>query len=259
MACVLFFGDVVGQAGCDCLRRKMPKLRKQYQPDVIVANGENSAEGNGITPHSAKQLWNCGVNVITLGNHGLRRREIYEVLERKEGIVRPANLHPSAPGVGWYLYDHPSFSLAVINLIGRVYMDHTENPFDTVDRLLKQIECPNILVDFHAEATAEKLSMGHYLDGRVSAVIGTHTHVATADERLLPKGTAYLTDAGMCGGRDSILGVTKGPAIERMRTGLPARFSNDVVKIELHGVILWFGSQGKVEKIERLAVSGDSP
>ena len=228
MACVLFFGDVVGQAGCDCLRRRMPKLRKQYQPDVIVANGENSAEGNGITPHMAK-------------------------------IVRPANLHPSAPGTGWYLYDHPSFSLAVINLIGRVYMDHTENPFDTADRLLKRIDCPNILVDFHAEATAEKLFMGHYLDGRVSAVIGTHTHVATADERLLPKGTAYLTDAGMCGGQDSILGVTKGPAIERMRTGLPARFSNDTEKIELHGVILWFGSEGKVEKIERLTVTSDSP
>lgn len=251
---VLFFGDVVGQAGCDCLRAHLPRLRREYNADVIVANGENSAEGNGITPHSAKQLWDSGVQVITTGNHGLRRREIYELLEQRTSLIRPANLHSSAPGAGWYLYDHPAFSLAVVNLIGRVYMEPVASPFDVADALLKEIDCPNILVDFHAEATAEKLSMAHYLDGRVSAVVGTHTHVATADERILPKGTAYITDAGMCGGRDSVLGVVKEKAIERMRTGLPTRFANDTAHIELHGVALRFASGGKAESISRFSV-----
>lgn len=252
---VLFLGDVVGQAGCDCLRQHLPRLRKEYQAEIVVANGENSAEGNGITPHSAKQLWDCGVHVITTGNHGLRRREIYELLDSGTGLIRPANLHESAPGAGWYLYDSPSFPLAVINLIGRVYLEPVASPFDVADSLLKTIQCPNILVDFHGEATAEKLAFAHYLDGRVSAIVGTHTHVATADERLLPKGTAYITDAGMCGGRDSVLGVVKEKAIERMRTGLPTRFSNDTANIELHGVVLRFVGGGKVESISRVAVS----
>lgn len=255
METVLFFGDVVGQAGCECLRRHLARLRKEYGAGVVVANGENSAEGNGITPHSAKHLFDSGVQVITTGNHGLRRREIYELLDRRTGLIRPANLHSTAPGYGWYLYDHPSFPLAVVNLIGRVYMDPVESPFDRADELLREIDCPNILVDFHAEATAEKLSMAHYLDGRVSAVVGTHTHVATADERLLPKGTAYITDAGMCGGRDSILGVAKDKAIERMRTGLPMRFANDPEHIALHGVALRFGEYGKVESISRFEVT----
>lgn len=251
---VLFFGDVVGQAGCDCLRAHLPRLRREYAAEIVVANGENSAEGNGVTPHSAKQLWDSGVHVITLGNHGLRRREIYEVLDKRQGLVRPANLHSSAPGAGWYLHDHPAFPLAVVNLIGRVYMEPVESPFDAADRVLKEISCPNILVDFHAEATAEKLAMAHYLDGRVSAVVGTHTHVATADQRLLPKGTAYITDAGMCGGRDSILGVVKERAMDRMRTGLPTRFANDTENIELHGVVLRFAQGGRVSSIERIAV-----
>lgn len=254
MGTVLFFGDVVGQAGCDCLRRHLARLRKEYGADVVVANGENSAEGNGITPHSAKHLFDSGVQVITTGNHGLRRREIYELLEQRNGLIRPANLHLSAPGDGWYLYDHPAFPLAVVNLIGRVYMEPVCSPFDRADELLREIDCPNILVDFHAEATAEKLSMAHYLDGRVSAVIGTHTHVPTADERLLPKGTAYITDAGMCGGRDSVLGVVKEKAIERMCTGLPTRFANDTENIELHGVVLRFAAPGKVASISRIAV-----
>ena len=253
---VLFLGDVVGQAGCDKLRRELPRLKKELSVGIVVVNGENSAEGNGITPHSADHLLDSGVDVITTGNHSLRRREIYPYLDEHPQLIRPANYHPSAPGAGWYLYDLPRFPLAVVNLQGRVYLDQPcENPFDCMDRLLEQIACPNILVDFHAEATAEKLAMGFYLDGRVSAVVGTHTHVQTADERLLPQGTAYITDAGMCGGRDSILGVSRERAIERLRTGLPTRFVNDPEAVELHGVLLEFGSQpGRVEQIRRVVV-----
>ena len=251
---ILFFGDVVGQPGCDKLRRELPRLRRAYDAGIVIANGENSAEGNGITPHSAQHLFDSGVDVITTGNHVLRRREIYPKLDEQNGIIRPANYHPSAPGAGWYLYDSPAFPVAIINLQGRVYIEPPlASPFDTADVLLSEIKCPNIVVDFHAEATAEKLALAHYLDGRVSAVLGTHTHVTTADERLLPNGTAYITDVGMCGGRNSILGVEKSRAIEKLRTGLPHRFSNDPEQIELHGVLLTFeGTSGRVGRIERI-------
>ena len=252
---LLFFGDIVGQAGCDKLRKELPRLKRELSVGIVVANGENSAEGNGITPHSAEHLFQSGVDVITTGNHSLRRREIYELLEEQSGLIRPANYHPSAPGSGVFFYDNPAFPLYVINLQGRVYMENVQqSPFEAAELLLGQIKCPNILVDFHAEATAEKLALGYYLDGRVSAVLGTHTHVATADERLLPNGTAYITDVGMCGGRDSILGVQRERAIERLRTGLPVRFANETEAVELHAVLLAFGKNGKVEKIERVFV-----
>lgn len=252
---VLFFGDVVGQAGCDKLRSELPRLKKDLQAEVVVVNGENSAEGNGITPHSAKHLFDSGVDVITTGNHALRRREMYEMFEENIGVIRPANFHFSAPGAGYYLYDKPGFPLCVINLQGSVYLEVHTNPFDCIDQLLKQIDCPNILVDFHGEATAEKIAMGHYLDGRVSAVIGTHTHVPTADERLLPKGTAYITDAGMCGGLNSVLGVEKERAIEKLRTGMPVRFANDPLDCQLNGILLDFAkNSGKVNKIERIKI-----
>ncbi len=250
---LLFLGDVVGQAGCDKVRQELPRLKKRYEIGIVIANGENSAEGNGILPHSAKHLMDSGVDIITTGNHSLRRREIYDLLDERMGVIRPANYHPSAPGEGMFFYDDPKFPLCVINLQGRVYMEPVhESPFDCADRLLEKVKCPNILVDFHGEATAEKYALAHYLDGRVSAVIGTHTHVQTADERLLPKGTAFISDAGMCGGRDSILGVVKEKAIQRLRTGLPTRFSNDPEKVELHGVVLRFGPNGKVQEIFRV-------
>ncbi|MGI5967789.1 MULTISPECIES: TIGR00282 family metallophosphoesterase [Anaerotruncus] len=255
---ILFFGDVVGQAGCDKLRKELPRLKKEHGAGIVIANGENSAEGNGITPHSAQHLFDSGVDVITTGNHSLRRREIYELLDERKGVIRPANYHAAAPGSGIFFYDSPAFPLCVLNLQGRVYMDTYGSPFSCADALLEKADCPNIIVDFHAEATAEKLALAHYLDGRVSAVIGTHTHVQTADERLLPNGTAYITDAGMCGGRNSILGVVKEKAIEKLRTGLPTRFSNDPEAIELHGVLLTFsGRDGKVTEIKRIAVKAE--
>lgn len=253
---VLFFGDVVGQASCEFLRQKLPALRRMFDADIVIANGENSAEGNGISAVSAKHLLDSGVQIITGGNHTFRRREIYELLDKQDGILRPANCHPSAPGSGVYHYDHPSFPLTVINLMGRVYMDGVHvSPFDCADELLKNISCPNIIVDFHAEATAEKRALGFYLDGRVSAVLGTHTHVQTADECILPNGTAYITDAGMCGGTGSILGVQRQTAIDRLRTGLPHRFTNDPENIQICGVALSFeGTDGKVGSIERIQI-----
>lgn len=235
---VLALGDIVGPAGCEHVRNTLPGLKKQYGVDITVANGENSAKGNGITPASAKYLRDSGVDIITTGNHALRRREIYDILDKQNGIIRPANYHPAAPGAGVFLYDSPRFRLCVVNLQGLVYMQSLQNPFDCIDMLLPDIDTPNILVDFHAEATAEKLCLGYYLDGRVSAVLGTHTHVATADARVLPGGTGYITDLGMCGGLNSVLGVKAEIAIRRMRTNLPARFEEDTADIYLSGAVL---------------------
>lgn len=252
---ILFFGDIVGQAGCDTLRRKLPALKQQYGVDLCVANGENSAEGNGITPHSAQHLLDSGVEVITTGNHVLKRREIYELLEQREELLRPLNLHPNVPGRGMTVVDKLRYQVCVVNLLGQVYMEPSANPFEAMDRLLGQISAKIILVDFHAEATAEKVAMGHYLDGRVSAVLGTHTHVQTADERILPGGTAYLTDVGMCGGRNSVLGVKRELAIRRFIDHMPVRFSNDPEEIVLNGVVLDIDQNtGKADKIQRIIV-----
>lgn len=250
---ILAMGDVVGQAGCEFVRDRLPAFRKKENIQMVVANGENSAEGNGILPSSAKHLFDSGVDVITTGNHVYKRREIYETLEREDGVIRPANYHPSAPGKGMYIFDGLRFKLCVINLQGTVYMESYESPFDCVDRLLEQVDTPNILVDFHAEATAEKLCMAYYLDGRVSAVVGTHTHVPTADEQILPGGTGYISDLGMCGGRYSVLGVKASCAMEKMRTRLPVKFENEKENIELCGVLLDIDeATGKTKTIRRI-------
>ena len=183
---VLFLGDVVGRAGCEFVSRHLRSLKKLYGVDACVINGENSAEGNGITPDSARMLFDAGADVITTGNHVLKRREIYPVLEEENGIIRPANYHPSVPGSGMFILDKLRWQLCVINLQGQMGMEVCANPFERIDQLLKEVRTPNILVDFHAEMTSEKKALGYYLDGRVSAVIGTHTHVQTADERILP-------------------------------------------------------------------------
>lgn len=235
---ILVLGDVVGVPGCEHLKKRLPALKAEYSADMVIANGENSAEGNGVTPQSVKQLHDAGVDVITAGNHVLRKRQIYGTLDRVEGIIRPANYHKTAPGVGLYVYDHPRYRVCVINLQGIVFMQSLQNPFECIDELLKTVDTPNIIVDFHAEATAEKLCMGYYLDGRVSAVLCTHTHVPTADAQVLPAGTGYITDLGMCGGFSSVLGVKKELAIERMRTGLPVKFETETEDIRLSGVAL---------------------
>lgn len=252
---IMMIGDVVGQAGVEYVRKVLPKFRREQQIDFVIANGENSAQGNGILPISADALFSAGCDVLTTGNHGLRRREIYEYMETHPCILRPANFHDSAPGRGVYLIDKPPLRLTVINLQGTVYMENNKNPFDVVQELLAQVSTPCILVDFHAEATSEKLCMGHFLDGRVSLVAGTHTHVPTADERILPNGTGYISDVGMCGGRNSILGVKKELAISRFRTLLPTRFENDPNDIQLNAIIAEVDTIfGKTTKIDRITI-----
>ena len=188
----------------------------------------------------------------------LRRREIYDLLEEQRGILRPHNFHSQAPGSGVYLVDMLKYQFCVINLQGVSYLDPIANPFDTIDALLPTIHTPNILVDFHAEATAEKLALGYYLDGRVSAVVGTHTHVQTADERILPGGTAYITDVGMCGGYHSVLGVRQDLAIRRFRTQLPTRFENEKEDPALWGVFIEINEKtGRAVNIQRIFVHSD--
>lgn len=222
---ILAVGDVVSEPGCEALRKHLPLIKKQNNIDFCIANGENSAVGNGITPHSANYLFDSGVDFITTGNHAFRRKEMFEFFDEKNSVIRPANFFPGCPGRGYEIVDLGFTKIAVINLSGMAYMDRCDNPFHVIDNILYNINHINIkVVDFHAEATAEKEAMGFYLDGRVSAVFGTHTHVMTADARILKGGTGYITDLGMSGVRDSVLGVDKDISISWLKTGMPTRF-----------------------------------
>ena len=214
---IMCIGDVVGSVGCEFLRQRLPRFKQQQQIDFVICNGENSADGNGITPRSAEHLFTSGVDFITLGNHSFRRKEVYPYLDEHPHIIRPANYPTSAtPGCGWAVVDMGFTSIGVINLMGQQFMDaNLDNPFIRADQILKELDAKIILVDFHAEATSEKRAMGFYLDGRVSAVFGTHTHVQTADERITD-GCAYISDVGMCGPFDSVLGRDSRELIDRM-------------------------------------------
>lgn len=251
---LLMFGDVVGEAGCECFCRNAPKLKRQYGADLIVVNGENSAQGNGITPYSADMLFSGGADVITTGNHCFRRKcdELYD----NERILRPANYPEGAPGSGVCVLDFGSYSVAVINLMGTAFMDALDNPFTVIDGLLAGLDTKNILLDFHAEATSEKRAMGWYLSGRVSAVIGTHTHVQTADAEILDGRTGYLTDVGMVGGARSVLGVLPELAIEKQRFHRPVQFEEAPGPCILNAVCLEIDSKiGICTKIERVFMS----
>ena len=218
-------GDVVGSVGCAFLREHLPYFKRQQGIDFVICNGENSADGNGLTPKSAEHLFTSGVDFLTLGNHSFRRREVFPVLDENPNIIRPYNYPSSAPGRGYAVVDMGYTTVGIINLMGQQFMDaNLENPFAAADKILKEIDAKVILVDFHAEATSEKRAMGFYLDGRVSAVFGTHTHVLTADAEVLPNGTGYITDIGMTGVIDSCLGVKKDIIMRRFTTQLPERF-----------------------------------
>ncbi len=223
---ILVLGDVVNSEGCNILKKKLPAFKKLKAIDFCIANGENSADGNGITPDSANQLFSSGIDFITTGNHTYRRKEIYSMLDENEFIIRPCNYSRENPGVGSRVVDCGFFTVGIINVMGTMYMENLGNPFDAVDRELEKLNGKTniILVDFHAEATSEKKAMGFYLDGRVSAVFGTHTHVLTADNTVLPQGTGYITDIGMCGVKNSVLGVDKDIIIEKFRFNMPQRF-----------------------------------
>ena len=233
---ILFIGDVVGKAGCNFVSAKLGMIKQHYGVDITVINGENSAQGNGISRASAQQLIRAGADVITTGNHAFRRKNDLDIFE-EDYIIRPAN-YPEGGciGRGVCTLDMGAYSIAVVNLMGTVYMDQLDNPFTKIDEILDGIDTPNIFLDFHAEATSEKKAMGHYLTGRVSGVFGTHTHVQTSDCRILPKGTGYITDVGMVGGKDSVLGIKATDAIKKFTTKTPVRYNQDTEKILFQSV-----------------------
>ncbi|MCS6803609.1 MAG: TIGR00282 family metallophosphoesterase [Acidobacteriota bacterium] len=236
---VLLIGDVVGRPGRRVVREHVPLLKTENHIDLIVANVENAASGAGLTPATAEELFAAGIDVMTSGNHIFDRKEVLNLMEHEPRLLRPANYAPQVPGRGiWTGTTVGGHRVCVINLQGRIFMAPSDCPFRTVDRLLEQIEPQIVLVDMHAEATSEKIAMGWYLDGRVSAVFGTHTHVQTADETILPGGTAYITDLGMTGPYDGIIGMQRDLVLDRFLRGMPARFEPAVHDVRLCGAIV---------------------
>jgi len=238
---ILFVADIVGAPGRGALEARLPKLRAELGIDACVVNGENLADGVGITPRLADRVLAAGADAITLGNHAFRRNEIGEYLERSERVVRPANASAHAPGRGLAIVPLANGTkLGVINVLGSLFLHPATSMFELVDGLVDAAaaETPLVLVDVHAEATSEKVALALWLDGRVTAVVGTHTHVQTADARILAKGTAFITDAGMTGPHDSVIGVVSELAIRRMRTGLPVRFETAQSDIRIEGVLV---------------------
>ena len=239
---ILAIGDVCGSIGCEKLKSLLPKLKREYSVDFTVVNGENSADGNGITPDSADFLFSIGADVITGGNHTLRRKEFFDTLDTNPFVLRPHNLKDTDTGSGYCLFDMGKYSAAVINLSGQIYLErvNADNPFKCVDTLIEKAKADGakfVFVDFHAEATSEKRAMGFYLDGRVSAVFGTHTHVQTADAQILPKGTGYITDLGMTGVINSVLGVKNDIIINRLKSGVMSRFEQASGECMINGCI----------------------
>ena len=239
MISVLCIGDVIGTVGMKYLHRHLPALKKLKKIDAVIVNGENSADTNGITPDSANYLLNCGVDLITTGNHSFQRKESYPIYESDNmPVIRPANYPNKAPGIGSGLIDIGRARIRVINMMGTVSMNPVlDCPFATSDALLEGIEEKIIIMDMHAEATAEKRALAYYLDGRISAMFGTHTHVQTSDAQVLPKGTGYITDAGMTGVIHSVLGVKTEIIINRLRTKLPERFEQAAGECSMEAVL----------------------
>ena len=251
MTAILFVGDVVASAGRRVLRELLPGLREQQGLDFVVANGENAAGGVGITSKTADEIFAAGVDVITLGNHAYRHREVYAYLDEHPRIVRPANFLPSQPGRGWCVVERDGLSLGVANLSGNLFMRAGRPAFTEADAVLERLRAADhVLVDMHAEATSEKVAMGWYLDGRVTAVVGTHTHVPTTDARVLPGGTAYITDVGMTGARGGVIGVDRQQSIEAMRTQMPVRYDSSDVDPWLMAVVIRCSRPGRADSIE---------
>jgi hypothetical protein len=255
---ILFIGDVVGKPGRDVVRRQIPRIKKEENISAVIVNGENAAGGSGLTEKVVRGFFDAAVDIITSGDHIWKKREIYSFLDQTDRLIRPLNYPLGAPGRGYTVIGLSSgIKLGVINLIGRVFMDAVDCPFHAVGKAVREIskETPVIIVDMHAEATSEKVAMGWFLDGKVSAVLGTHTHVQTADEKILPAGTAYITDCGMTGPFDSVIGRVKENIIERFFTQLPTRFEVADKGLEAHGVIIDIDSEtGKARDIKRVQI-----
>src|SRR5690625_280606 len=258
----MFIGDVYGSPGRSILEQYLPTLREKYRPQIIIVNGENSAGGRGITEKIYKKFLSLGVHAITMGNHTWDQKEIFEFIEGANRLVRPANYPKNNPGKGIVYVNYNGREIAVINLQGRTFLPAIDDPFTMADELIKEAQKRTniIFLDFHAEATSEKLALGWYVDGRISAMVGAHTHVQTADERILPKGTGYITDAGMTGPYNGIIGVEKDIIIQRFKTGLPARFEVAKGAKQLNGVIFKINlDTGKTESIKRIMINDSTP
>jgi metallophosphoesterase (TIGR00282 family) len=253
---VLFIGDIVGKAGRRLVHTLLQDLIHEYHVDLVIANGENAAGGVGITPNIADQLFDAGINILTSGNHIWQKKEIIDYIKREKRLLRPLNFPPDTPGKGSCVVPiGEGHSIAIINLVGRVFMEGLRCPFRSVQEELESLKMNGVtfLVDFHAEATSEKQALGWYLDGKVGAVVGTHTHVQTADERILPQGTAYITDVGMTGAADAVLGIKKELVIQKFLTAMPVRFESSLLNPYLNGVVITFDpTRRKAVNITRL-------
>lgn len=253
---ILFIGDVVGGSGRRGLAKTMPSLRERLQPDLVIVNGENSAGGMGITVKTAGQIFNAGADVITTGNHVYRHREVYSFLDDNDRIVRPANYPHANPGRGHILFEHAGARVAVINLSGGIGLNVARSPFHEVDSILDRLSgrADLTLIDFHAEVTSEKVAMGWYLDGRATALVGTHTHVPTADARVLPGGTAFISDLGMTGSRAGVLGVKREIILEQFRNQMPVRYETADEDVWVMGALVESRDDGLAASIEQILV-----
>ena len=251
---LLFVGDVVGGIGRRTLAGLLPGIRDAHQPDFVIVNGENSAGGVGITEKTARELLEMGADAITLGNHAYRHREVYEYLDREERVVRPANYPKGSPGRGFTVVERDGMRLGVVNLSGLLFLQAVRSPFAEVDAALGELRgrADAVLVDMHAEATSEKVAMGWHVDGRVTACVGTHTHVPTADGRVLPGGTAYITDVGMTGARNGVIGVKREQALERFIKLTNVRFETAEEEPWLNAVLVEADGEGRATAIEQL-------
>jgi len=259
---VLCIGDIVGRPGRRALAHKLRELVKEFGVDCIIANAENAAGGSGLTPQIYSKLLRYGVNLVTLGDHSFRKKEIISTLETTDNIARPLNFSEQAAGRGYALYKTAKGpTVGVVALIGRLFMRPADCPYNAIDRLLPQLrdKADIIFVDFHAEATSEKVAMGYHLDGRVSCCFGTHTHVVTADERILPAGTAYITDIGMTGAHDSVLGRGAASVLKSFRTGMPYPFEIATGDVRISAILVAVDSgTTRAERIERICTACDS-
>lgn len=259
---LLFIGDIVGKVGREAITTYLARLKQTYRPTVTIVNAENAAHGKGLTEKIYKDLLREGVDFMTMGNHTYGQRQIYDFIDSANRMVRPANFPEEAPGVGMRFIQINEIKLAIINLQGRAFMQDIDDPFKKADELINEAkkETDYIFVDFHAETTSEKNAMGWYLDGRASAVVGTHTHIQTSDERILPGGTGYITDVGMTGFYDGILGINRHEVITRFITSLPQRHVvPDEGRSVLSGVIIDINKEGRTTHIERVLINDDHP
>ncbi|HKH22229.1 MAG TPA: TIGR00282 family metallophosphoesterase [Solirubrobacterales bacterium] len=253
---LLFIGDVVGKPGREGLAAAMPELRAKHHPDLVVVNGENAGGGVGITEATAKEILDAGADVITLGNHTYRHRDVYPLLESDRRIIRPANFPTGNPGRGHTIIEAAGMRVCVINLSGQMHLRVERNPFTAIDELLDSLAgaADAYVVDFHAELTSEKVAMGWHLDGRVAAVLGTHTHVPTADARVLSGGTAHISDVGMTGSRAGVIGVRREQALRAFKTQMPVRFDTADEDVWLMGVAIEIGDDGLARGIDQVLV-----